>query len=82
MPLFAATTTTVFVAKLFGLALGLYAASFFVLAGHYNLYCEWGIRYTWDGEKCPRGRMTNQEKLALAVFAVPVVAYIVAWSIS
>ena len=55
VPLLGTTIATVFVAKLFGLGLVLYAASFFVLAGHYNLYCEWGIRYRFDGKKCPRG---------------------------
>ena len=54
-------------AKFLGLAMMLFAASPFVLAGHYNLYCSWGK------EGC-RPRATNQEWLAAGISAALVVA--------
>ena len=75
VPLFSPSTNTLTVAKLFGLALAIYAGSFFVLVGHYNLCGDWGVRYTWDGERCPRGRCTRQETATLTVVVALVLAY-------
>ena len=67
--------------KLMGLALVIFAPSIFILAGHYNLYSEWGVEYDDNGEKLPRDRCTRQE-LSLVLIAVVVIATygILAWS--
>lgn len=46
--------------KLFGVAMLVFAASPFVLAGHYNLYCSWG-------KNGPRLHVTKQEWTAAGV---------------
>ena len=67
--------------KLLGLALVIFAPSVFVLAGHYNLYCDWGVEYDEDGDKLPRDPCTKQEGL-LAIIAVMITATygILAWT--
>ena len=59
--------------KLLGLALVIFAPSVFVLAGHYNLYCDWGVEYDEDGDKLSRGRCTKQEGL-VSIIAVMVIS--------
>ena len=59
-------------AKLFGLAFILFISSIFVLAGHYDLYCEWG-------KERPRGRVTEQEFSALGVSVTLLLVYVVWW---
>ena len=54
------TASTNMAAKLFGLAMIVFAAFPFVLAGHYNLYCSWG-------KSGPRPRVTKQEWVAAVV---------------
>ena len=54
------TATTEMAAKLFGIAMLVFAASPFVLAGHYNLYCSWG-------KNGPRTHVTKQERTAAGV---------------
>ena len=59
-------------AKTLGGALLLMLAAPFILAGHYNLYCEWGkgIR--------PRPRATRQEWVAVGAAAI---LNVIGWSI-
>jgi hypothetical protein len=73
---------TMTVVKLFGLALTLFTPSVFVLAGHYNLYCDWGVKYKRDGSKFPRGRVTNQEWVAVGVGLILPAAYMLWWIFS
>ena len=54
------SASTEMAVKLFGVALLIFAASPFVLAGHYNLYCSWDKRV-------PRPRVTKQELTAAVV---------------
>ena len=54
------STSTQMAAKWLGIALMLFTASPFVLAGHYNLYCS------WDKNRC-RPRVTKQEGFASVV---------------
>lgn len=58
-PLSGAASTEM-AAKLFGVAMLIFAASPFVLAGHYNLYCSWG-------KSVPRPHVTKQEWTAVGV---------------
>ena len=58
-PLSGAASTD-FAAKLFGVAMLIFAAFPFALAGHYNLYCSWG-------KGRPRPRMTKQEGVAASL---------------
>ena len=58
---------TEMVAKLLGIAMMLFAASPFVLASHYNLYCSWG-------KTCCRPRVTKQEMLVAGISALLVVS--------
>ena len=51
-------------ARMFGVALMLFAASPFVLAGHYDLYCSLGKRL-------PRPRVTKQEITTLGLLLLP-----------
>ena len=62
-----------FAAKCFGLAFVWFAASPFVLAGHYNLYGGWCKRPP------PRPWATVQEKVVAGVSLVFVVGYVGAW---
>ena len=64
-----------FAAKCFGLAFVWFAASPFVLAGHYNLYGGWYKRPP------PRPWATVQEMVIAGVSLVFVVGYFVAWII-
>ena len=67
--------------KLLGLALVIFAPSVFVLAGHYNLYCDWGVEYDEDGYKLPRDRCTKQEGLVTVIAVMSIAVYgIFAWS--
>ena len=50
-PLFG-TLTTYWAVRLFGLSLVFFVSSAVVLAGHYNLYCELGVKYRPDGTRC------------------------------
>ena len=52
-PLSGAASTDI-AAKLFGVAMIVFAACSFVLAGHYNLSCSWG-------KSGPSPRVTKQE---------------------
>ena len=47
-------------ARLFGVAMLVFGAYPFVLAGHYNLYCSWGMSR-------PRPRVTKQEWVAASI---------------
>ena len=58
-PLSGAASTDM-AAKLLGVAMIVFAACPFVLAGHYNLYCSWG-------KSGPRPRVTKQEWAAAGV---------------
>ena len=62
-------------AKLFGVALVLFTSSTLVLAGHYDLFCEWG-------KKRPRDRATKQEWVAVGVAASILVIYVAWWILS
>ena len=67
--------------KLLGLELVIFAPSVFVLAGHYNLYCDWGIEYDEDGDKLSRDRCTKQEGLVTVIAVMSISVYgIFAWS--
>ena len=80
-PMFGATSTNA--VRLLGLALTLFAPSVFVLAGHYNLYSDWGVRYDKDGCKSPRDRCTKQELVATSIAApFPVIYGILTWGSS
>ena len=77
-PMFGATTADAI--NLLGLALTLFAPSVFILAGHYNLYCDWGVKYEKDGSKSPRDRCTRQELVATSIAVLfPVVYGILTW---
>ena len=78
-PMWGVATTDVI--KLLGLALVIFAPSVFVLAGHYNLYCDWGIEYDEDGDKLSRDRCTKQEGLVVVIAVMSIAVYgILAWS--
>ena len=62
-------------AKLFGLALVLFACAPLVLAGHYNLYCRWDKDW-------PRDRITKQEMAAISVAAFLPLGYGAWWAVS
>lgn len=66
------TATTDVASKLFGVALILFATSWFVLAGHYNLYGEWG-------KQRPREHRTKQEFAAWGFSLILLLIYIVWW---
>jgi len=59
----AGSTSTQMAAKWLGIALMLFTASPFILAGRYNLYCSWG-------KNGCRLRITKQEWLACGVSTV------------
>ena len=54
------SASTDMAAKLLGIAMLMFSAFPFVLAGHYNLYCSWG-------KSRPRPRVTKQEWVAAGV---------------
>ena len=58
-------------ARIFGLALAGFAASPFILAGHYNLYCSWR-------KTRPRPSVTAQELVA-TVFALGLISGYGGW---
>lgn len=77
-PMWGVTTTDAI--KLLGLALVIFAPSIFVLAGHYNLYCDWGKEHDEEWYQLPRGRCTKQEGIVAIVAVMVIVAYgILAW---
>ena len=76
-PIFGVATTDV--TRLFGLAVTLFTPSVFILAGHYNLYCGWGVTYCPDGSKAPRDHVTKQELVAVIVAVAIVVVYLTLW---
>ncbi len=61
-----------FAVRLLGLAVLLFAAYPFVLAGHYNLY---NVRRAGD----PRSRVTTQEWVTLSIAGIPVAGYVLYW---
>ena len=63
----------------FGLALVLFAPAVFILAGHYNLYGEWAVKYKKDGRKAPRDRVTKQEWVTVGIAVIPVMTYVAWW---
>ena len=80
-PLFG-TTTTDLATRLFGFALVLFGSSALVLAGHYNLYCELGVKYHANGKRCRRGRVTTQEILAVVAAIILLGIYGVWWALT
>ena len=66
------TATTDVASKLFGVALILFTSSLFVLAGHYNLYGEWG-------KHRPREHRTKQECATLGFSLILLLIYIGWW---
>ena len=60
-PLSGTASSTNMAPKLFVVAMIIFAACPFVLAGHYNLYCSWGKSC------CGRPRVTKQELAAVGV---------------
>ena len=68
---FSGSLSTGTVAKLLGTSLMVFAASPFVLAGHYNLYCQWGKYNQW-GNPIPRDPITNQERATFVILLFPV----------
>ena len=73
-PIFGTVTISV-AAKLFGIALILFTSSTFVLAGHYDLYCEWG-------KQRPRKRVTKQERTAFGGSILLMLIYVVWWMLA
>lgn len=73
-PIFGTVTTDV-AAKMFGVALILFTSSTFVLAGHYDLFCNWG-------KKQPRNRTTKQEWAAIGISGVVLAAYLIWWALA
>ena len=63
--------------KLLGLALVIFAPSVFVLAGHYNLYCNCGVRFRTDGTRESRDRFTKQEKFIATIGGAMVFGYVI-----
>ena len=63
------------VAKLLATSAITFAASPFLLAGHYNLYCSWGKE---EAEEEGRNRVTNQE-WATSVILTPLITSGVWW---
>ena len=63
-------------ARLMGLALVIFVPAIFVLAGHYNLYGNCGVRFRTDGTRAPRDRFTKQEWWASGVGVLAALAYV------
>lgn len=80
-PLFG-TLTTYWAVRLFGLALVFFVSSAVVLAGHYNLYCELGVKYQPDGTRCGRSRVTTQERLAIGAAIILLGGYGALWALT
>lgn len=57
------SVSTAMASKLFVLAIVVFAATPFVLAGHFNLYCSWG-------KNGPRPRVTKQEWVATGLATI------------
>ena len=74
-PMWGVSTTDAI--KLLGLALVIFAPSIFVLAGHYNLYCNCGVKFRADGRRARRDRFTKQEKFIAAIGGAMVFAYVI-----
>ncbi len=66
--------------RLCGLSLTIFVSMAFVFAGHYNLYSDrlW-VDYVAPGKKAPRGQVTRQEVLGLAIALLTIGAYGIWW---